>query len=66
MTQNQKPTKNTRHVDLHHFVVVGWVTQDLLNIKKISTKDNRSDTLTKSLGKTLFYRHTDTLLGYCS
>ena len=64
MTQNQKPTKNTRHVDLRHFAVVDWVAQDLLNVKKISTKDNSSDTLTKSLGKTLFYRHTDTILGY--
>ena len=28
MTQNQKPTKNTRHVDLRHFAVVDWVAQD--------------------------------------
>ena len=63
MTQNQKPTKNTRHVDLRHFAVVDWVSQDLLLIKKISTHDNTSDTLTKSLGKTLFYRHTDTIMG---
>lgn len=63
MTQNQKPTKNTRHVDLRHFAVVDWVTQDLLTVKKISTHDNSSDTLTKSLGRTLFYRHTDTIMG---
>ena len=63
MTQNQKPTKNTRHVDLRHFAVVDWVSQDLLTIKKISTYDNSSDTLTKSLGRTLFYRHTDTIMG---
>ena len=60
MTQYQKPTKNTRHIDLRHFAVVDWVSQDLLLIKKISTHDNSSDTLTKSLGKTLFHRHTDT------
>ena len=64
MTQNQKPTTNTRHVDLRHFAVVDWVTQDLLMVKKISTKDNSSDTLTKSLSKILFYRHNDTLLGH--
>ena len=63
MTQNQKPTKNTRHVDLRHFAVVDWVAQDLLIVKKISTHDNSSDTLTKSLGKTLFHRHTDTIMG---
>ena len=25
MTQNQKPTKNTRHVDLRYFAVIDWV-----------------------------------------
>ena len=63
MTQNKKPTKNTRHVDLRHFAVVDWVSQDLLLIKKISKHDNISDTLTKSLGKTLFHRNTDTIMG---
>ena len=63
MTQNQKPTKNTRHVDLRHFAVVDWVSQDLLAVKKICTSDNSSDTLTKSLGRTLFHRHTDTIMG---
>ena len=33
-------------------------------MKKINTKDNSSDTLTKSLGKTLFYRHIDTISGH--
>ena len=63
MTQNQKSTKNTHHVDLRQFAVVDWVAQDLLLIKKINTHDNSSDTLTKSLGRTLFYRHTDTIMG---
>ena len=40
MTQNQKPVKNTKHVDLHHFAVVDWVAQDLILVKKISTHDN--------------------------
>ena len=65
MAQNQKPTKNTRHLDLRHFAVVDWVSQDLLTVKKISTNDNSSDTLTKSLGRTLFYRHADTIMGNC-
>ena len=63
MTQNQKPTKNTRHVDLRHFAVVDWVAQDLITVKKICTNDNSSDTLTKSLNRTLFHRHTDTIMG---
>ena len=65
MTQNHKPTKNTRHVDLHYFAVVDWVDRDLLAVKKISTKDNNSDTFTKHLSKILFYRHNDTLLKHC-
>ena len=63
MTQSQKPTKRTRHVDMRYFAVLEWVEQDLLTVKKISTHDNSADVLTKSLGKTLFYRHVDTLLG---
>ena len=64
MTQNNKSTKNTRHVDLRHFTVVDWVAQDLLAVKKIITKDNSSDTLTKSPNKILYYRHNNTLLGH--
>ena len=63
MTQSQKPTKRTRHVDMRYFAVLDWVEQDLLAVKKISTHDNSADFLTKSLGRTLFYRHVDTLLG---
>ena len=63
MTQNQKPTKNTKHIDLHHFADVDWVAQDLILVKKINTHDNSRDTLTKSLGKTLFHRHKDTIMG---
>ena len=65
MAQNQKPTKNIGHVDLRHFAVVDWVSQDLLAVKKICTSDNSSETLTKSLGRTLFCRHTDTIMGNC-
>ena len=65
MTHNQKPKNNKRHVDLCHFAVVDWVSQDLILIKKINTNDNSSDTLTKSLGRTIFYRHTDTIMGNC-
>ena len=61
--QNQKPTKNTMHVDLRHFAVVDWVAQDLILVTKISTHDRSSDTLTKSLGKILFHRHTDIIMG---
>lgn len=58
-----KPTKKTRHVEIRHYAILDWIDQDLLEIKKIHTNNNCSDTLTKALAKTLFYRHTDTLMG---
>ena len=63
MTDARKPTKRTRHVDIRHFAVLDWVEQDLLQITKIPTAENSADTLTKSLGRVLFHRHTDRLLG---
>ena len=63
MTASGKPTKRTRHVDIRHFAILDWVEHDILNIKKISTSDNTADCLTKPTGRTLFYRHTDTMLG---
>ena len=63
MAEARKPTKKTRHVEIRHYAILDWVEQDLINIKKIHTHDNCSDTLTKPLAKTLFYRHTDTLMG---
>ena len=63
MAAAKKPTKKTRHVEIRHYALLDWIDQDLLEIKKIHTHDNCSDTLTKPLAKTLFYRHTDTLMG---
>ena len=63
MTQALKPTKRTRHVDTRYFAILDWVQTDQLEIRKIDTSDNAADALTKALGRILFYRHTDTLLG---
>ena len=63
MTQALKPTKRTRHVDTRYFAILDWVQTDQLEIRKIDTFDNAADVLTKALGRILFYRHTDTLLG---
>ena len=63
MTQAMKPTRRTRHVDTRYFAILNWIETDQLEIKKIDTADNASDVLTKALGRILFYRHTDTLLG---
>ena len=63
MAAARKPTKKTRLVDIRHYAILDWIKQDLLDIKKIHTNNNCSDTLTKALAKTLFYCHTDTLMG---
>ena len=63
MAQAGKPTKRTRHVDLKVFVLQDWVEHDLLSVERINTADNPSDAFTKALGRTLFYRHTDFMMG---
>ena len=63
MTQALKPTKRTRHVDTRYFAILDWVQSDTIDIKKIDTADNAADVFTKALGRVLFYRHTDTILG---
>jgi len=71
MANAQQPTKRTRHMDIKHFALLDWVEQDLLLLEHIDTSDNIADAMTKTLGRTLFYRHYDTYMGlrqpnYCA
>lgn len=63
MANAQQPTRRTRHLDIKKFALLDWVEQDLLILRNITTSDNAADTFTKSLGKQLFYRHIDTIMG---
>ena len=63
MANSGQPTKRTRHMDSKHFAVQQWVEQDILSLKRINTADNESDLMTKNLGRFLFYRYTDYLMG---
>ncbi len=63
MANAQQPTRCTRHMDIKKFALLEWVQQDLMILKSISTNDNAADNFTKSLGKQLFYRHVDTIMG---
>jgi hypothetical protein len=63
MANAQQPTKRTRHMDIKHFAILDWVEQDLMVLKRISTHDNAADHFTKALGKQLFSRHVDTIMG---
>ena len=57
------PTRRVRHVDIKQLAVLEWVSQDLLDIRHIQSTDNPADTLTKPLGKILYQRHNDVLMG---
>ena len=63
MANAQQPTRRTRHMDIKHFALLDWVERDLVILKRISTSDNYADPMTKSLGRQLYYRHNDYILG---
>ena len=64
MAMAQKPTPCTHHMDIKYQVICEWVERDLLHLKRIDTSINLADLFTKQLGTTLFYRHTDFVLGH--
>ncbi len=61
MAMVQKPTLQTRHMDIKYHVIMDWVEHDLLQLKWIDTTVNQADLFTKQLG---FYCHTDCVLGH--
>ena len=63
MANAQRPTKRTRHMDIKAFGLQDWVQRDLLCLKRIATADNYSDAMTKNVGRTLFYRHMNFVMG---
>ena len=63
MVNSGKPTKRARHIDIKQFSILDWVETDLLHIKRVSTHDNSVDALTKALGKNLYHRHNEVLMG---
>ena len=50
-------------MDIKHFKIQEWVERDIIAMRRIDTKDNRADAMTKALNSTLFYRHTDRIMG---
>ena len=63
MANSQQPTRQTRHMDIKAFALQDWVERDLLLLKQISTNDNDSDVMTKATDRTIFYRHTEYIMG---
>ena len=51
-------------MDIKKFVLLDWVEKDLLLImKRVSTTDNYSDSLTKPFGRIQFHKHSNYILG---
>ena len=63
MANAQRPTKRTRHMEIKHFALQDWVLKDLLTLKRIDTKDNYSDVMTKATARVLFHRHINYIMG---
>ena len=64
MTNAQKPTPRTRHVEIKYFALSEWVERDLLSPERVDTSINMADNFTKPLNRILFHRHTDVILGH--
>ena len=63
MANAGQPTRRTRHMDIKTFSLQDWIEEDLVLLHDIETSSNISDTFTKQLGRNLFWKHTDTLMG---
>jgi hypothetical protein len=63
MAMAQKPTPQTRHMDIEYHVLVEWVERDLLQLECIATSMNLADHFMKQLGRTLFHQHINYILG---
>jgi len=65
MGNAQKPTPQTRHIDIKYFSLVKWIECDLMMLERINTSINMSDHMTKGLQTISFHRHTDFLFRPC-
>ena len=63
MANSGQPTRRTRHLDTRYFALQDWVENDLLTLKRVNTADNEADILTKVVGRSLFTRHSDYIMG---
>ena len=64
MANAQKPTSQTRHMDIKYFSLSEWVERDLMLLECIDTLINLADHFTKGLQTALFHHHTDFILGH--
>ena len=63
MCEAGQPTRNSRHIDIRHYVVLDWVERDLVTFTDVPSNLNAADNLTKQTARILFHRHNDILTG---
>ena len=63
MGNAQQPTRNTRHMELKKFALIDWIQNDLILLQRIKSENNYSDPCTKALGRILYYKHFDYVMG---
>ena len=64
MGNAQQSTRRTRHLDIKVFSLQDWISEDLLILHTVTSNLNIADVFTKQLGKVLFNKHYDMLMGY--
>ena len=63
MGNSGKPSRRTRHIHIKIKALEEWIEEDLITMKMINTQLNSADAMTKNLGRQLFYRHFDNIMG---
>ena len=63
LSRDQKSCHRSRHVDRRYFKVRELTYEGVVAVRKIDTKLNQADVLTKPLPKDAFDRHSRTLMG---
>ena len=63
MSNVQKPTRRTCHVEMKHFVILQWTDVEFINFVKTKTQNQATDSLSKPKDRTKFYEHMDVLMG---
>jgi hypothetical protein len=64
MVNASRPTPRARHIDIQHFALQEWKANKEIYLSHIPGVINSADSLTKSLGSTLHFRHVRRIMGH--
>ena len=63
LANSQQSTQHTRHVETEHFVKLQWTDDKFINFINTMTDKNFSNSLSKPIERTKFYKHIDIFMG---